>query len=337
MAKIIGLIILFFTSFATAAVAPWNTKLSQEISKILKSSDGQYGVFVRSMVSGEEFSWQATRSWYLASAIKLAVATELYHQVEQGKLGFDDTYAITSSDYRDGAGLTNFVKPGGLMTIRHLAEQMLVESDNAATDILIKKLGLDNVNSRLKEIVPTGFSPISTLLDVRRMAFSEFNPRALDLDNMDFMLLKKIKNESHKLRWFRRKLRLNKDQMNAKTLQDAYEKYYATEINSGSLVAYADLLAFTAKNDDLIAIMSRSSTGEKRLIKGLPVGYKFAHKTGTQLGRICDMGIVYKSNPKKGLIITVCAEKFKTPNTAEATFSKIAKAISGSGALKGLE
>ncbi len=327
------LIILLFSATSVAAFIPWHVKLDGEISEILRNADGNFGVYVKSLTTGEAFAVNATRPWYLASAVKLAVATELYRQIGEGKLKFSDTYKITSADYRDGAGRTNLVKPGGLMTIRGLTEQMMIESDNAATDILIKRLGIDNINNQLKEIVPNGFSPISTLLDVRKLAYSEFNLRAIDLDNMDFMLLKKIKSEPHKLRWLRKKLRLPPEKISAKTLREAFENYYASELNSGTLTAYADLLTYVADNEDLMALMSRATTGDKRIVKGLPPGFKFAHKTGTQLARLCDMGIVYKTDPKKGLIITVCSEKFKSHENAEAVFSKIARAISQSGAL----
>lgn len=338
MAKISQFVIAFAllilaSEVGSSSIAPWNTQLQKEISKILKTADGNFGIYIKSLATNDEYSFQATRPWYLASAIKLAVATELYHQIGQDKIYFTDTYAITAADYRDGAGKTNFVKPGGLMTIRQLTEQMMVESDNAATDILIKRLGIDNINQRLQEIAPQGFAPISTLLDVRRMAYGEFNARAIDLDNMDFLLLKKIKNESHKVRWLRKKLRLAPDQLTVKSLREAFENYYATELNSGTLTAYAELLEYVSKNEDLIGIMSRASTGDKRIVKGLPAGFKFAHKTGTQLARLCDMGIVYKSDVRKGLIVTVCAEKFKSPSRAESVFSKVGKALASSGAL----
>lgn len=331
MAKItrflIPLIFIFQTSTASTP-ATWNINLKTSIQTILSAADGNFGIYIKSLATGEEFSYNANRPWYLASAIKLAVANELYRQIEEDKINFSDTYTISASDYRDGAGKTNFVKVGGDMTIRQLTEQMLIESDNAATDILIKRLGLDNVNRSLNEIVPSGFSPISTLLDVRRLAYGEFNPRAIDLDNLDFFALKKIKRESKKISWLKKKLNLSQDQLQASTLRDAFEKYYDTQLNSGTLPAFAELLIHSAKNPDLMQIMSKATTGDKRVSKGLPKGLHFAHKTGTQLARICDMGIVYKTSPQKGLIINICAEKFKSSANAEKIFQEIAKAIS---------
>jgi beta-lactamase class A len=344
MAKITKILILTFllTLRSTEGSTPpvslnWPAKLKTETARLLKNSDGNFGIYIKSLSTGEEFSHHGTRPWYLASAIKVAVANELYHQIEDGKISFGDRYIIALGDYRDGAGKTNFVKPGSAVSIRQLTEQMLIESDNAATDILIKRLGIDNVNNRLQAIVPNGFSPISSLLDVRRLAYSEFNLKAMDLDNLDFLALKRQRSEMRKIRWLSKKLKIKPSELSVKTLREAFENYYSTELNSGTLTAYADLLAYSSKNSDLISIMSRAATGDKRISKGLPKGFAFAHKTGTQLARICDMGIVYKNNPQKGLIVTVCAEKFKSSANAENVFREIAKAITASGALENIE
>lgn len=329
MATIPKILIVILVPILTQGSIPeaWNLRLKAALPKVLDKADGTYGIYIKSLSTAEEFSLNADRIWYLASAIKLAVATELYKQINQGKIRFEDSHIISSSDYRDGAGKTNFVKVGGVTTIRQLTEQMLIESDNTATDILIARLGIENINKSLNEIVPSGFSPISTILDVRRLAYREFNPKASDLDNMDFFALKKIKRESKKISWLKKKLNLRQDQLQVPTLREAFEKYYDTRLNSGTLPAYAQLLAYSAKNSDLMKIMSKTLTGDKRLSKSLPKGFNFAHKTGTQLARICDMGIVYKTDPQKGLIITVCAEKFKSSENAEKVFQKIAKAI----------
>ncbi|OQW46910.1 MAG: hypothetical protein A4S09_03105 [Proteobacteria bacterium SG_bin7] len=337
MAKITKILalIFFFAPFLGLGSTPktWNLNLESSISKILSSADGNYGIYIKSLSTGEDFSLNAERSWYLASAIKLAVANELYKQIAQGKIRFEDTHIISLSDYRDGAGKTNFLKVGGLTTIRQLTEQMLIESDNTATDILINRLGIDNINKSLGQTVPRGFSPISTMLDVRRLAYSEFNAKAGDLSNMDFFSLKKIKPEGKKISWLKKKLNLAQDQLKVGTLREAFERYYEVHLNSGTLRAYAQLLIHSAKNSDLMKIMSKSVTGDRRLSRGLPRGFNFAHKTGTQLARICDMGIIYKNNPQKGLIVTVCAEKFKSSENAEKIFQKIGKAINDSGAL----
>ncbi len=335
MAKIAKILVLILAPIFTQGSVPvaWNLSLKNSLSKTLNNADGNYGVYIKSLSTGEEFSWNGDRKWYLASAIKLAVATELYRQIAQDKIHFSDSHLISTSDYRDGAGKTNFVKVGGVTTIRQLTEQMLIESDNTATDILISRLGIDNINKSLNEIVPSGFSPISTILDVRRQAYGEFNPKAIDLSNMDFFSLKKIKRESKKISWLKKKLNLRQDEIQVPTLREAFEKYYDTHLNSGTLPAYAHLLEHSAKNPDLMQIMSKTITGDKRLSKGLPKGFNFAHKTGTQLARLCDMGIVYKTDPQKGLIITVCAEKFKSSENAEKIFQQIAKSISSTNVL----
>jgi beta-lactamase class A len=92
-----------------------------------------------------------------ASSIKLAILLELYRQNEQavvgakGKAKLDDTYTFDPKDLVEDsqvmAGLTAGVTR---VTNRDLAQFMVAVSDNAAANILIDRVGQDNVNAMLR-------------------------------------------------------------------------------------------------------------------------------------------------------------------------------------------
>lgn len=326
MPQIIGLILTL--SISTSSFANFDFKtLTTQINSITKSADGNFGVYIKSMSSGESLSYNADRTWYLASGVKLAVALELYNQVNSGKISLSDKIQITSADHRDGAGVTSFQAQGSFVTYRFLLEQMMVESDNTATDLLIKKLGLENINSYVTNLIPKGFNKVTSILDVRKEAYAKLNEKARELTNADFIQLKRISSESRKLKWLRKRLNLKPQELKFKSLREAFESYYEMGNNSATLIAYSSLLESVLDNQDLLQIMARSNTGQERIKSGLKNELNFAHKTGTQLARICDMGIIYKDDPKKGILITMCAEKFKSQSMAEKTFKKIGSLI----------
>ncbi len=135
------------------------TKLETRIRDIADKFDGVMGVAILDMTDGRIFSLNADRVFSTASSIKIAVLVELYRQDQEtrsgakGKARLDDTYTFDPKDLvedsRIMAGLTAGVTH---VTNRDLAQFMVAVSDNAAANILIDRVGKDNVNATLRAL-----------------------------------------------------------------------------------------------------------------------------------------------------------------------------------------
>ena len=134
-------------------------KLETRIRDIADKFDGVMGVAILDMTDGRIFSLNADRVFSTASSIKIAVLVELYRQDQEtrsgakGKARLDDTYTFDPKDLvedsRIMAGLTAGVTH---VTNRDLAQFMVAVSDNAAANILIDRVGKDNVNATLRAV-----------------------------------------------------------------------------------------------------------------------------------------------------------------------------------------
>ena len=309
---------------------------------MIKTFDGEVGIYVKQLSTDEVFSYNAYEPWYFASAIKLPVAIELYRQLAAKQVSAHHKVKIVKSDYRDGAGKISWLRPGTTVSIGYILKQMLIESDNAATDILIRELGLTSVNQNLQNLVPWGFGPITSLLDVRKLAYGELHPSILTLSNLDFIEVKKSRSSKEKLKTLSKLTKTPIDQFKLTNINIAFENYYRKGFNTGSIAAYSKLLAMVAKDElpkpnnmpPLIEIMSESHTGKRRIISGLPKDFRFAHKTGTQRNRVCDLGVAYLPNQQNHVIIAACAKNFKHRRDAEKLLKNIGKSVSQSGVFK---
>lgn len=319
----------------------WAQFLNSKIQNLDQATNGTLGVYIKDVSSGEIFSYNAHRDWYLASAVKVPVAIEVYRQVAAGLIDDKKPIVISEIDYRDGAGKTNWLKPGEKVTLRYLVEQMLIESDNTATDMLINQVGIENINQNLQALVLWGFSPITSLLDVRKGIYSEFHDKATKLTNQDFMTLKNIKLEKEKLARLSQLLVVEEKEFQVKTLHEAFSRYYIKNFNSATLVAYTKMLESILENKTpepkdwprLIDIMLKCNTGKNRIVSGLSRDILFAHKTGTQHQRICDMGFAFKKNSDKKVIISTCIEEFNDLTNAENTLKRVGSLIKKSKVL----
>ena len=91
-----------------------------------------------------------------ASVFKVAVALEVFRQASAGKLDPAQRVRVNPADATPGpTGISVFADEAEL-SVRDLALLMLSVSDNAATDVLIGLVGLDNVNATLGELGLTG-------------------------------------------------------------------------------------------------------------------------------------------------------------------------------------
>lgn len=84
-----------------------------------------------------------------ASTFKVFVALELFEQVAEGRLDAQARVAVEPTARTFGpTGLSCFSDTADL-SLRDLAYMMLAFSDNAATDVLVERVGLDAINARL--------------------------------------------------------------------------------------------------------------------------------------------------------------------------------------------
>lgn len=104
---------------------------------------------VLDLATGSEVAIHADRPVVLASVFKIFVALEFYAQVAAGRLDPAERLDLDPADLTAGpTGISSFRDPVRI-SLRDLARQMMSVSDNAATDLLLARVGRENVNARL--------------------------------------------------------------------------------------------------------------------------------------------------------------------------------------------
>ncbi|MDQ7729096.1 serine hydrolase [Halomonas sp. SpR8] len=334
----------------------WQGDLTARLQAIEEVFAGRLGVYVQNLASGEAYSWRAEDPWYLASLIKIPVAAQVLAERQAGTLSLDERLTLARSDFVDGAGPTNWHDPGTPISIRYLMEQMITVSDNTATDMLIDRVGLEEVNERARLMIassggnPDAIGPISKLVGVRQGVYGELHPDARELGGMDFIALRQHP-VSQRGQALARMLGVSTASFTQPDYDHAFDAYEATGENVGTLSAFGDLLAslHTVQQrpgmDDvnaeqrqmLLDVMRRTSSGKQRLKAGMGSGISFAHKTGTQQRRSCDAGIAESDNVNTATegpwVIVSCTRGPLAVSAHERAMSSVGEALRYSGAL----
>jgi beta-lactamase class A len=163
--RLLGCVLFVSTCFAqTAAPSPafnqtngkqkvlWQ-KLESSIHEVDQHLDGVMGVAIEDLTNGDHFFLHEDEVFAQASSIKITVLANLYLQAEQGKLKLTDLYTVQSSDLVPDSYIMGGLTPGVTrVTLRDLATMMVAVSDNSATNVLIDRVGMPNVNAMLDSL-----------------------------------------------------------------------------------------------------------------------------------------------------------------------------------------
>ena len=153
------------------------TKLESTINEIDHNLDGVLGVAIEDLTTGQRFLLHGDSIFPQASSIKIAVLAELYRQAqlsaqgESGKAKLTDLYTVRSADLVQDSDIMGGLTPGVTqVTNRDLATMMVAVSDNSATNVLIDRLGMKNVNALLDSLALHNTKLSRKMMDVKAAA-----------------------------------------------------------------------------------------------------------------------------------------------------------------------
>ena len=159
MKSVLCFILIFSSCFAQSPTPSsgktkvlWQ-KLEAGIEQVNQHLDGVMGVAIEDLNTGDHYFLHEDEVFAQASSIKITVLANLYLQAQQGKLKLTDIYTVQSSDLVPDSDIMNGLTPGVTrITLRDLATMMVAVSDNAATNVLIDRVGMQNVNAMLDSL-----------------------------------------------------------------------------------------------------------------------------------------------------------------------------------------
>jgi len=116
-------------------------RLQASIERTTKSVNATWGIYIKSIETGEEIAIGADRRMETMSTIKIPLMVEALEQVKAGKFKLTDKYTFVQADSQPGTGTIQRLDPGAVMTVKDLLTMMIIVSDNTATEVLYRMVG----------------------------------------------------------------------------------------------------------------------------------------------------------------------------------------------------
>ena len=140
----------------------WFDKAKQLIGK----ADGEVGLLVKNLATGETFAYKEDEAFNSASTIKVPILLALLDEAAEGRLDLNAASPASGQDIVGGAGIVQFLSAGLPLTLLDHAALMIDLSDNTSTNKLISTLGFDIINGKCRAL---GLK--DTVLDRKMMDF----------------------------------------------------------------------------------------------------------------------------------------------------------------------
>jgi beta-lactamase class A len=251
-------------AFLSQPASPLQTLLARTAADF----PGKAGIWVKHLKTGDTAGIRDGEIFNSASVIKLPVLVLAFQMADRGELKLDERITVRKADIRGGSGIFRYHDEGLQPTVRDVLLQMIITSDNTATDVAIAKVGgVARVNAWLKQ---AGYADGHKLTQTTGELFAKYNALAATED---------------------RNARTNADRV-----------YWLGEISPRSVGLMLEAIekktiASEAACTDMLRMLRAQQAGQRRLNHYLSV--PVAHKTGDFPPVLAnDVGIIYgKSGP----------------------------------------
>lgn len=253
------------------------TPLQNQIEDIVNATDAELGVSLLHIESGDELHFNADDSYPMASVLKIPVLVEAFHQMDQGAFTLNDRYPLTYPLKNIGSGVLTYLDDGLMPTVRDLLTLMIIISDNTATDVVMRRLGVEKIDGYMKEL---GVGNIHMAFDIRGIFDDMFGHDMAD-------------PKTYFGDWSQKRTPpdANRDGV---AFAGGSRNNAATPRDMTRLCAmiYRGEIISREACDGMLHILLQQTLNQ-RLPRFLPYGVPFAHKTGTLSGIRNDAGILY--------------------------------------------
>ncbi|MBN3522045.1 class A beta-lactamase [Algoriphagus lutimaris] len=290
--------------------------ISEKIERISQGLVGRIGVAAQDLDSGLRVTLNGDETFVMASTYKVAIAVTVLRQVDEGKLKLTDLIDCPAEKMVAGPNplVTYLFHPGVKLSVANLIEPMITDSDNSATDFLLELVGgPEVVTQMLRSLGITDFRVDRYVSEILRDFYGLeerlFQPFAEVAYAKHPEVLSKLADVN---------LDYEKDPRDHTTPNAMLQLLLA--IDNGTALS-------EKSREFLLSVMSRTTTGVKRLHGLLPKGTPVADKTGTIGGVANDVGFITLPDGRRFAIAVFTNSSTTSEADRERAIAEVARSL----------
>jgi beta-lactamase class A len=172
-------IVFLFAARAVLAQEPSSlpSSITETVQQRIAKSGADVGIMLEGLDGSLRWSLNSDDAFHAASTMKIPVMMGLFHQAHEGKLKLDDPLLVKNEFHSIVDGSTFRLNPsddsetelykaaGQTRSLKQLCALMITVSSNLATNLLIEKLGVENIRATIHEFGADGMNVLRDVED----------------------------------------------------------------------------------------------------------------------------------------------------------------------------
>jgi beta-lactamase class A len=166
-----------FPRFASGQSLTIDQKTNASIEERIRRSGADVAIAFRTLDGHIAYAVHDRESFHAASTMKIPVMIELFHQARQARFKLDDPLLVKNQfhsladgsiytlDPADDSEAELYKAAGETRSLSQLSELMITASSNLATNLLIEKLGVDNIRATVHTLDADGMNVLRGVED----------------------------------------------------------------------------------------------------------------------------------------------------------------------------
>ena len=286
--------------------------LLEQIQKEAEDFNGVLGVSVKHLDTGEYYCLNGDKVFPTASVFKVPVIVEFFRQVDRGEIDLDEQVFLSERDKVPGSGVLKELSEGMPVSYRDLLNLMMIVSDNTATDLVVKRVGFDNINAAMKKF---GLEKTHVTKYCRDILFDLVGLNDLEPEEMTIDVFREAaENGEYTGSWS-----LGVENNDVST---PIEMNHLLElVNNGEAASKESC-------EKILDIMAKCQTGNYRIPKYLPQKkLLLQRKTGSLPGIRNDVGIITMKESGEKYCLTCFTMKAEDIYAAEEVIARVSQVV----------
>jgi beta-lactamase class A len=164
-------------TLALLTVQPPQNNLDARVRQMIAKSGAEVAVAYRMVDGSRELLIDPDKPFHAASTMKVPVMFELFRQASAGQLSLDEQLPIRNEfhsivdgsvyqlDPGDDSDAVVYAAVGKTLSLRQLCEQMITVSSNFAANLLIERLGVENIRRTVTRLGADGMQVLRGVED----------------------------------------------------------------------------------------------------------------------------------------------------------------------------
>ncbi len=131
-----------FTQANSLSDPKWE-QMTTELEDMTKKHPGKVSIYLKDLRSKRSWTHEADSLFPSASLIKVPIMAAIFDKIKSGTFGIDSMLTLAKTDRKGGSGRIKWQRSGAAFSVGELLYYMITESDNTATEMLMKHVGID--------------------------------------------------------------------------------------------------------------------------------------------------------------------------------------------------